>query len=345
MSKTDDTFWRQFGVILGLLVLFGFVVAFIARSIAGDAFDQQMNNPSAVAARIAPAGSVRVGDPGEVVAAAPVAVSAITTAPAVSEGEKIYSGVCQACHIAGVAGAPKLDDAAAWAPRIALGEDALVASVVNGKGAMPPMGGNPALTEPQVRAAVAYIISKTSGADTQGADAPKAAAASAAVQAAEAAAAVTSAAGETADKARAVAAETVESAKEIASDVADKAKEMAAAVTGAQQSPAAPAATPSTAAPSTAAPDTAAAAGKPGDQVYNSACIACHITGVANAPKLDDKAAWEPRAATGVSALVQSVLKGKGAMPPKGGAMALTDADIENGVRYMLEKAGVSAPD
>jgi cytochrome c5 len=72
-------------------------------------------------------------------------------------------------------------------------------------------------------------------------------------------------------------------------------------------------------------------------------CVACHATGAANAPKLDDKAAWEPRAATGFAALMNSVTKGKGAMPPRGGLASLSDADVENAVRYMLKEAGVEA--
>ena len=329
MSKTDDIFWRQFGIILGLLVLFGFVVAFIARSIAGDAFDQRVNNPSAVAERIAPVGAVRVGDPKEVVAPAPAAAAAPDAASSgasegQSEGQSVYSGVCQACHVAGVAGAPKLGDAEAWAPRIALGEDALVQSVLNGKGAMPPKGGNPALSEAQIRAAIEYMISQTTGAQTE----PAGAAATAQAMAGEAAQKVKQAAGEAADKARQMAGEASAKAKELAADAAGKAKQMADAASGA-------------AAGATAGQ--AQSAGKPGQEVYNSTCVACHVTGVANAPKLGDKAAWEPRAATGFDALVQSVLNGKGAMPPKGGATTLEQADIENAVRYMLEQAGVSA--
>lgn len=56
-------------------------------------------------------------------------------------GEEIYNGVCGACHTAGVAGAPKLGDTAAWAPRLAQGLDGLVKSATAGKNAMPPKGG------------------------------------------------------------------------------------------------------------------------------------------------------------------------------------------------------------
>lgn len=76
-----------------------------------------------------------------------------------------------------------------------------------------------------------------------------------------------------------------------------------------------------------------------GKDVYDKTCVACHAAGVANAPKLGDKAAWAPRVATGKAALVASVVKGKGAMPPKAGNAGLTDADISAAVDYMLAAA------
>ncbi len=82
-----------------------------------------------------------------------------------------------------------------------------------------------------------------------------------------------------------------------------------------------------------------AAGPKDGATVYNSVCGACHNSGVAGAPKLDDKAAWAPRLATGKEALYKSVIGGKGAMPPKGGAADLSDAEIKGAVDYVLGKA------
>jgi cytochrome c5 len=73
-----------------------------------------------------------------------------------------------------------------------------------------------------------------------------------------------------------------------------------------------------------------------GKAVYDSTCVACHATGVANAPKLGDKAAWAPRVATGKDALVKSVVAGKGVMPPKAGNASLAEADIKAAVDYML---------
>jgi cytochrome c5 len=242
---------------------------------------------------------VRVGNPNETVAAAPPAMEVVVTAAApasaggdAADGESIYNGACVACHAAGVAGAPKLEDQAAWAPRIALGEDALVMSVVNGKGAMPPKGGNPSLSEDQIRAAVKYILGQSGG---------------------------SAAAPGNTDKAQTVAATA------------------SAPVAGKAAQPMTPSAS------SSAETSGGEAAGKPGDQVYNMGCVACHATGAANAPKLTDKAAWETRAGAGAAALLSSVLNGKGAMPPKGGIPTLTESDLRNAVRYMLGEAGVEA--
>ena len=67
------------------------------------------------------------------------------------------------------------------------------------------------------------------------------------------------------------------------------------------------------------------------------------MTGVAEAPKLDDPAAWEPRLGQGMAGLLQSSINGKGAMPPKGGFAHLTEDDLRNAIEFMLDKAGVSA--
>ena len=97
--------------------------------------------------------------------------------------------------------------------------------------------------------------------------------------------------------------------------------------------PAAPVVVAAAPAPGAAAP--AADSGK-GKSVYDSACTACHTAGVAGAPKSGDKAAWAPRLKTGAAALYTSALKGKNAMPPKGGNLSLSDADVKAAVDYMV---------
>ena len=75
-----------------------------------------------------------------------------------ADGEEVYSSVCRKCHRTGIDDAPKAGDKAAWAPRIALGREALVKSVIDGKGAMDPRGGKPELTDEEIRAAVDYLL-------------------------------------------------------------------------------------------------------------------------------------------------------------------------------------------
>ncbi|MBL0920241.1 MAG: cytochrome c5 family protein [Hydrogenophaga sp.] len=113
-----------------------------------------------------------------------------------------------------------------------------------------------------------------------------------------------------------------------------------------QQPPPAAAAAPAAAPAPVAAAPAAAAAPAPaatpvagGEALYKQACTVCHAAGVAGAPKTGDKAAWAPRAAQGVDALTAVVLKGKGAMPPKGGAMSASDAEIKAAVQYLLDVA------
>ncbi len=76
------------------------------------------------------------------------------------DGATLYKTVCIACHAAGVAGAPKVGDKAAWAPRIAQGIPALIHSVTVGKNAMPPRAGNSSLTDEEIKLAVEYIVAQ-----------------------------------------------------------------------------------------------------------------------------------------------------------------------------------------
>jgi cytochrome c5 len=86
-----------------------------------------------------------------------------------------------------------------------------------------------------------------------------------------------------------------------------------------------------------AAPVAAAAAGpRSGEQVYGSACIACHGTGAAGAPKLGVAADWAPRIAQGEETLVSHALNGIRGMPPKGTCMTCSDEEIKLAVEYMV---------
>ena len=127
---------------------------------AGGKFAVPAGPAAPVAGATAPA-TAAVAAPVAVVAAAPVAAAAPAPAAAVkvaavNNGEALYKQVCTACHAQSVAGSPKFGDKAAWAPRIKTGIDAMTASVIKGKGAMPPKGGS-AAPDADIRAAVEYM--------------------------------------------------------------------------------------------------------------------------------------------------------------------------------------------
>lgn len=73
-----------------------------------------------------------------------------------------------------------------------------------------------------------------------------------------------------------------------------------------------------------------------GKKVYDSSCMACHATGAAGAPKVGDKAAWQPRIAQGIDTLVNHAINGIRAMPPKGTCATCSDADLRAAVEYMV---------
>ncbi|MDP1605947.1 MAG: c-type cytochrome [Rhodocyclaceae bacterium] len=100
-------------------------------------------------ARIQPLAKVKLAPP----------AAASSVARGSRSGEDLYKAVCGACHTAGVAGAPKTGDKAAWAPRIAFGLAALTKTSITGKGAMPPKGGSDATDEELVRA-IAFMANQ-----------------------------------------------------------------------------------------------------------------------------------------------------------------------------------------
>lgn len=105
-------------------------------------------------------GQKEASAPASAPAAAPVAAPAPVAENAV--GKKVYGNVCSMCHSAGVAGAPKPGDKPDWGPRIAQGNDVLYKHALEGyngaKGQMPARGGNAALTDDEVKAAVDHMV-------------------------------------------------------------------------------------------------------------------------------------------------------------------------------------------
>jgi len=152
-------------ILLAFLVPIILIVMLVQLATTGPSSDPNVLNPDAVAARIQPVGRLEFGAPGAQVAqaqpAAPTPGAAPAAKPAAADGKAVYSQTCIACHAQSVAGSPKLGDKGAWAPRIKQGMDVLMQSVLKGKGAMPPKGGNAALSDEQVRAAVEFMVSQS----------------------------------------------------------------------------------------------------------------------------------------------------------------------------------------
>jgi cytochrome c5 len=287
-------------------------------------------------------------------------------------GEQVYNQVCKTCHEAGLAGAPKFGDASAWAPRIKQGESALFDHAVNGIRAMPPKGGNPDLDAVEVQRAVVFMANKSGGNLKEPAATPATAAADrSGEQVVAAVCGKCHTAGESGapkigdraawiQRAKRGLASVYQSAlkghagmparggmaqlsdvevKRAVEFMMNSGATSAPVATASAAAPAAPAAstTPPATMTAAAAP---AAAGKPdGKKVFDSTCSACHAAGLVGAPKFGDKNAWAPRLKQGIDVLYTSALKGKNAMPPKGGNSTLSDAEVKAAVDYMASAA------
>lgn len=149
-ANHDKAFVITFTGVLGFLIGLAVIISIIAGAIEDSTTSDEMEpeRKARLEARLQPVGQVNT-DP-----------NAKVTMPVVDEGaadmptEQIVAEVCAGCHASGVLGAPKIGDAASWAKAKAAGLDAMVKNAINGKNAMPPRGGNPALTDAQIKAAV-----------------------------------------------------------------------------------------------------------------------------------------------------------------------------------------------
>jgi cytochrome c5 len=164
---TDKRFAKKFWIFFGIsavLMLFGFLLVAHHRDIPERVREHRnalLNTDSTVAERIKAVGQINVA------AAEPQrqTVRVVAVVPAKVNGQQVYESTCVACHGAGIAGAPKVGDAALWAKRIAKGLNTLYASAINGvqgsAGMMPAKGGNTALSNAEVKAAVDYIVARS----------------------------------------------------------------------------------------------------------------------------------------------------------------------------------------
>jgi len=219
-------------------------------------------------------------------------------------GADTFSSACGACHLSGIAGAPRLGDADAWAARVAKGSGQLIRHAIDGfqgdSGFMPAKGGRADLSDQQVADAVRYLLDNaTAAAIATPAAEPVAVAATtgneaAAIDDAGEPAAATSASGQTIAPRRRVERVSLRPQEEPMS----------------------------------------------GAEVYEHGCYVCHGPGLTGAPRLDDKKEWRRRLRKGREQLYRNALNGfkgrEGPMPPKGGYAYLSDVEIEAAVNYML---------
>ena len=153
MSK-DKEFYTTFFGLMGALAVFAILLVIIAGKLTSDVSDYKPEE--IVLENIKPVGQVYIAGESEP-EAAPAADTAVASSGPKS-GEEIYNSSCVSCHGTGAAGAPKLGDAAAWAPRIAAGMDSLLANAINGLNAMPPKGLCMACSDAELQGAIEYIV-------------------------------------------------------------------------------------------------------------------------------------------------------------------------------------------
>ena len=170
MRNYDLDFLKKFSMVIGFLVLVTVGLQLLAYHLnhsippeVSPAVTQRIQN------RIAPLGAVYAGATGAAAQAAANAASAAAAASQVAyggttDGSVIFGNLCTGCHTSGAGGAPTLDKSH-WAKRIAEGKDTVYTHAIEGYhgpdgGVMPPKGGNPALTDAQVKATVDWMLSQ-----------------------------------------------------------------------------------------------------------------------------------------------------------------------------------------
>jgi cytochrome c5 len=170
VTPTDRVFLKHFSMVIGFL----FLVMVLLQGLGYYLYslNPPAKNPEAekeVQQRIAPVGGVYAGDTGRAALlaaqeAAKKAAEAQVAYGGTLDGKTIFGNLCTTCHTNAATGAPLITDKGAWAPRIAQGLDTLVKHATEGfqgaKGLMPAKGGNPSLTNDQVKATVEWMISQ-----------------------------------------------------------------------------------------------------------------------------------------------------------------------------------------
>ena len=174
MAKTDHHFRNVFSAVLGVLIAIALMLVGISRMVdSGPKGARDTDDPLMQASaheRIKPFGQVAVAGEENAALAIRTTTVAVAGTPAAgaaipTDGKSVFDTACSACHGTGIAGAPKIGDKAAWAPRIAQGAATLELHAIGGftgsTGMMPPKGGRTDLPDDAVRAAVEYMAAQS----------------------------------------------------------------------------------------------------------------------------------------------------------------------------------------
>ena len=162
-SESSDTqFFNSFSVVLGILILFAIVLFGVARVVGKETQGEDVLldplHVNQVRQNVVPFAHEAIAGRDNSALAALSAPKADAAADVPASGEQAFAKVCSACHGAGINGAPKVGDRAAWGPRVAQGKEALYTHAITGIRSMPPRGGS-TWPDATIRMAVDYMVS------------------------------------------------------------------------------------------------------------------------------------------------------------------------------------------
>lgn len=167
LETAEKQFFLTFIGVIALLIIIALLVLLVAH-VAGNDNEEHISEAQIKLSneRIKPIGKVNLkSKPVEEIKQDPTTIVEVAktdadeSAPASGGlGEKVYNSLCFSCHANGVAGAPIVGHIDDWSKRLASGREKLYQSAIQGVGAMPPKGGNPSLTDADIKAAVNYMI-------------------------------------------------------------------------------------------------------------------------------------------------------------------------------------------
>ncbi len=165
-QEQDKIFFRNYSIVIGILAVM-IIIFLIAANLLGK--NEAMiaeQRAGQISERTQPVGDVRVAGEEEAVEEAGEPEQEEVAAAGPKSGKDVYNGLCVSCHGTGLPGSPQMGDKADWDERVAKGKDTLYENAINGYTGpeghmMPAKGGNPALSDEEVRNAVDYMLANS----------------------------------------------------------------------------------------------------------------------------------------------------------------------------------------